>query len=36
MTINNHENQAILALSGKLSARTYSIYCMIAFPNVTI
>ena len=36
MTMNNHENQATRTISGRLSARTRSIYCMIAFPNDTV
>ena len=34
--MNNHQNQVITALSGKRSARTHSIYCVIGFPNGTL
>jgi len=34
--MNNHDNQATGTLSGTRSARTRSIYCMIAFPNGTV
>ena len=36
MTINNQENQAILALSGKHGTRTCSIFFVLVCPNDTL